>query len=236
MHTLFPQDFAAAAPPLDLGDDEIHLWIFPRHAAGTAKSATPRCLRETLAAYLGVDADDLRIERNAAGKPYLADAALEFNISHSADALLIGLSRGQALGVDIEGGGRTRPYLEIARRYFTADEATALAGLPAERLARGFVELWSAKEAVLKAIGRGIAFGLDRVGFELDNEGRTRRLLHLAAEAGTPGQWRLVRLSPRAGVTGALAWRGPEMRLRAFVAADSGAAATVRSPCTSLRR
>ncbi|MBS0583284.1 MAG: 4'-phosphopantetheinyl transferase superfamily protein [Proteobacteria bacterium] len=219
MRTLFAEDFAAAAPPLELGDDEIHLWIFPWQGIGAEKSGTPPCLRQTLAAYLGVDADDLRIERNAAGKPYLADAALEFNISHSDDALLIGLSRGQELGVDIEGGGRVRPYLEIARRYFTVDEAAALARLPGDRLARSFIELWSAKEAVLKAIGRGIAFGLDRVGFELDGEGRTRRLLHLAAEAGTPAQWRLVRLSPQAGITGALAWRGPEMRLRAFAVA-----------------
>ena len=49
--------------PAAFGDDEIHLWIFPHCGVGTAaKSATQRCLRETLAAYLGIGAGDLRIE------------------------------------------------------------------------------------------------------------------------------------------------------------------------------
>lgn len=233
MRTLAPSDFTSATPPLELDDDEIHLWIFPLHGSAGGKSGATHCLRETLAAYLGVDAGALRIGRNAAGKPHLIDAALQFNVSHSGEVLLIGLSRRQALGVDIESGARARPYLQIAQRYFTANEAAALARLPAARLADKFIELWSAKEAVLKAIGRGIAFGLDRVGFELDVEGATRRLVHLDAQAGTPEQWRLVRLSPHAGITGALGWRGPDMRLRAFVATDADAAATIRVSCTS---
>ena len=210
------------------------MWIFPHCGFGTAaRSATQRCLHETLAAYLGIEAGHLRIERDGDGKPRLADGSLQFNLSHSGETLLIGLSRAQPLGVDIESNARPRPHLEIARRYFTAAESTALAALPADRLSRGFLELWSAKEAVLKAIGRGIAFGLDRVGFELDAEGTVRRLAHLAAEAGTPAQWNVVRLSPPAGIGGALAWRGPDMELRAFLAGGADAAATIRASSTS---
>lgn len=234
MRTLSESNFFAAAPPVRLGDDEIHLWIFPQSDNDpAARTETPRHLRETLAAYLGIGMDDVRIERNAAGKPYLLDPALQFNLSHSGGTLLIGLSRTQPLGVDIEGGARARPYLEIARRYFTADEAAALAALPEEALRSRFLELWSAKEAVLKAIGRGIAFGLDRVGFALDAAGATRQLVHLAEEAGAPLQWQVVRLAPQAGLTGAVAWRGPDMRLRAFVAADVRTAATIGTPVTS---
>jgi 4'-phosphopantetheinyl transferase len=234
MRTLSETHFVAAASPARLEDDEIHLWIFPQSDDEPgAKTDTPRRLRETLAAYLGIGTDELRIERNAAGKPYLLDQALQFNLSHSGGTLLIGLSRTQPLGVDIEGGARARPYLEIAQRYFTGDEAAALATLPTDALRSRFLELWSAKEAVLKAIGRGIAFGLNRVGFALDASGATRQLVHLAAEAGTPAQWQLVRLAPQAGFTGAVAWRGPQMRLRAFVAANVRAAATIGASAAS---
>jgi len=234
MRTLFHEDFVAAAAPVELGDDEIHLWLFPRRELGAnARADASGSLRGVLAAYLGADPASLGIERDDAGKPHLADGTLQFNLSHSGETLLIGLSRAQALGVDIERGARRRPWLEIAHRYFTAAETAALAALPADTLARGFLDLWSAKEAVLKAIGRGIAFGLDRVGFALDATGATRRLVHLADEAGTPEQWHVVRLSPLPGVTGALAWRGAEMKLCAFLVADADATATIRARRTS---
>lgn len=234
MRMLTAADFVAASPPVELDDDEIHLWFFPRWRTGErTKADAMRCLRTLLGVYLATDADRLRIERNAAGKPYLADALLQFNISHSGDALLIGLSRAQPLGVDIEGGARPRPYLEIARRYFTDREAAALAALGADRLVPGFLGLWSAKEAVLKAIGRGIAFGLDRVGFALDAGGDVRELAHVAAEAGAPADWRVVRLTPQTGMTGALAWRGPPHRVRAFSAAGRSESATICAVSTS---
>lgn len=228
MRMLVQADFVPATPPVALGSDEIHLWIFPQcTTAARARDATERRLRATLAAYLGADPDDLRIERSATGKPYLADAALQFNLSHSGRALLIGLSRAQPLGVDIESGARARPYLEIARRYFTAEEAAALAALPAERLQRSFLDLWSAKEAVLKAIGRGLVFGLDRVGFAVDGAGAPQALVRVAAEAGPLADWRVVRLAPAPGAVGAVAWHGRSCAIRAFASADFADPATI---------
>jgi 4'-phosphopantetheinyl transferase len=234
MRTLTNADFIAATPPAELGGDEIHLWFFPRYRshAGTGPDSM-RCLRTLLAAYLATDAAGLSIERRAAGKPFLADGSLQFNLSHSGEALLIGLSRAQPLGVDLEGGARSRPYLEMARRYFTGHEAAALAALPADRLASGFLDLWSAKEAVLKAIGRGIAFGLDRVGFALDTEGTVRELVNVAAEAGALAHWQVVRLAPQAGMIGALAWHGPDRKIRAFSSADFPDSATICATSTS---
>jgi 4'-phosphopantetheinyl transferase len=144
-----------------LRDDEIHVWhLAYRREQGRAP------LRRVLAAYLGIDADAVTLVDGEHGRPALAtshDQSLGFNWSHSGDQALIALGRHVMPGIDVE-RRRERPRaLEIAQRYFSIDEAATLATLPAVDRSTAFLELWTAKEAVLKALGRGIAFGLHRL-------------------------------------------------------------------------
>jgi len=70
---------------------------------------------------------------------------------------------------------------------------------------RAFLRLWCAKEAVLKAHGHGLAFGLHRLEFA-DIQGR----LHLQAcdpALGRAEHWSLQEIAPAPGYLGALAWR-----------------------------
>jgi 4'-phosphopantetheinyl transferase len=217
MHRITAAEFVRANTPMALAWDEIHLWFFSPSAA--SKPDHMHTLRSLLAGYLDCDAATLRIERDVHGKPFVAapsDQQIEFNLAHSADALTVALSLAQPLGVDIETTQRSRPWLDLAQRFFTPAECAALTALPGESLAAAFVQLWSCKEAVLKALGRGIAFGLERLDFSLDNEGRVTRLHAIAAEAGTPEQWRLAQLVPAPNLVGALAWRGPARIIRCF--------------------
>ena len=67
-----------------------------------------------------------------------------------------------------------------------------------------FLRLWCAKEAVLKAHGRGLAFGLDRLAFDrLDG---VPRLAHVDAGLGRVDDWHLAPLDLGA-LTGMVAWR-----------------------------
>ncbi len=219
MRVIAATEFRPVSAPQSLADDEIHLWFFPTSKADAGKVDHAHQLRVLLGAYLHIDAADLRIERNEHGKPFLGaahTAALQFNLAHSADALIVALARAQVLGVDIENMRRARPWMELARRYFTAREYAALDALAPERLGVAFVRLWSCKEAVLKALGRGIAFGLERLDFELDAAGDVIGLQAIAAEAGDAAEWRLLRLAPLPDLCGALAWRGPAMRVCSF--------------------
>jgi 4'-phosphopantetheinyl transferase len=79
-----------------------------------------------------------------------------------------------------------------------------------------FLQLWTHKEAVLKALGEGLSFGLDRVEFDLSEGGQAGPMRRIASDAGRPGEWQLRRFAPTAGVTGSIAWRGPPRGLQLF--------------------
>ena len=173
----------------------------PRGAA-----AEPQA-RAWLARTLAAGADALPIQRDPRGRPQLGApfAAWDCNWSHSGGGLLVVLGHGLQVGVDLE-WQRPRPRsLALADRYFTAAETGWLGGVDPAARERAFLRLWCAKEAVLKAHGHGLAFGLHRLEFA-EAEGRLR--LHACDPAlGRPEHWSLQELEPAAGYLGALAWR-----------------------------
>lgn len=211
MHVTTLSGFSSAASPDALDDDSVHVWFCadwpaPRQAAESAP------LRALLAGYLGTDAPRLRIARDAHGKPRLAEGGLEFNLAHSAGSALIAIGRGIAPGIDLEHAGRIRPVLALAQRFFDVSEADALAALDEPRRRAAFLQLWCCKEAVLKSLGRGLAFGLDRVVFALDGNGDVQRLAHI--DSDNPSAWQVLRLRPAPGFEAALAWRGNARAVR----------------------
>ncbi|OOG43697.1 4'-phosphopantetheinyl transferase superfamily protein [Rhodanobacter sp. C05] len=185
-----------------LRDDEIHVWHLTYQAT---QGRAP--LRRVLAAYLGIDADAVALVAGEHGRPALAaghDQSLGFNWSHSGDQALIAIGRHVSPGIDVE-RRRERPRaLEIAQRYFSVDEAAALAALPAANRSAAFLELWTAKEAVLKALGHGIAFGLHRLSIANASE----QLILLQLEDDDVLAWQLRRLPVDTTLLAALAWRG----------------------------
>lgn len=127
-----------------------------RHHADVVRAvATRAALRRLLSAHTGIAPEKLVFSENAYGKPLLKSAhGLAFNVSHAGGYALIALAACGQVGVDIE---RCRPEAELA----------SLSGLvlsPSERRyhdsgrsALPFIERWVVKEAVLKALGLGIA-------------------------------------------------------------------------------
>ena len=221
MRELTAADFLSAQPPQALGKNEIHLWFCLRWQGSPRAVAESPYVRALLASYLSCAPGDLHIERDRHGKPRLADARLEFNVSHSGGAVLMAVSREQPLGVDLELSRRSRPVLDLARRYFAPGETAALTALPEAMRQTAFLGLWSCKEAWLKAQGRGIAFGLHRVVFALDCAGAVTGLQSIDGELAA--DWSIQRLCPLAEATAALAWQGPKCMVRAFQASSISA-------------
>jgi 4'-phosphopantetheinyl transferase len=213
------EDFALRDPPMALAAGEVHLWLWqsdppfpPRQVSALAQNALGRLLQ----AYSGANAAPA-ILRGEHGKPFVAEAGFpRFNLSHSGCCVVFAFSKDHELGVDVEMISRRHSTMDLARRFYATDEVAALDSLAESEREVAFLRLWTCKEAVLKALGRGLSFGLDRLSFEIDPASQSVALRAIAEEAGQPRDWQLQRFEPVAGYAGALAWRGPSLRIRAF--------------------
>lgn len=161
-----------------------------------------------LGAQLGVAPPAVPLVRDDRQRPRLTAAFAQHDCSwsHSGDGLLIAVGAGLQVGIDLE-RRRPRPRaLTLAQRFFTAREAQWLAGIAAgDARELAFLRLWCAKEAVLKAHGYGLSFGLDRLCFEAcDDE---LRLRDCDPALGAVADWHVQALTPAPGHVGALAWR-----------------------------
>ncbi len=122
-------------------------------------------LRLLLAHYLASSPEQIRFEDGSHGKPALAppykQSGLRFNLSHSGDRVVVGITRGRELGVDVEYMDRRRASLDLASRFFAPPEVENLQALPTEMQLAGFFNCWTRKEAFIKGTGKGLAQGLD---------------------------------------------------------------------------
>lgn len=127
-------------------------------------------LRHLLGAMLGVDPASLQFEYNSAGKPRLAKrhrSQLEFNVSHSGDWALFAFGQSSPVGIDTELFQRGTNFEALAPQVLTTNERAKLELLPQADRNLAIMRAWVAKEALLKAIGVGIGFGLQAVEFPL---------------------------------------------------------------------
>ena len=137
-------------------------------------------MRHLLGAYCDAPPESLEFDISASGKPRLkarggpADA-LQFNLSHSDDRAVLGVSDGRELGVDLE-KIRSIEAVEISRRFFFGSEREAIESAALDRRESTFYRYWVAKEAVLKAQGIGLGFPLDQFRVEFLPDGNTARI------------------------------------------------------------
>eukprot|EP01029_Cantina_marsupialis_P029972 TRINITY_DN788_c0_g1_i1.p1 TRINITY_DN788_c0_g1~~TRINITY_DN788_c0_g1_i1.p1 ORF type:complete len:201 (+),score=31.17 TRINITY_DN788_c0_g1_i1:303-905(+) len=125
-------------------------------------------LRESLRSLLPKD-PQLNFGRSETGKPILLSPKyvdIEFNISHHANWIVVGLNEGGLIGVDVmveklTAGDTLESFFLAFENYFTPTEWVQIHSCK-DPLHQFFVH-WVLKEAYLKATGVGITFGLERV-------------------------------------------------------------------------
>lgn len=187
-----------------LGRGEVHVWYarpaelaVPAFVSGPNRTDRLRqlrmqqqfLLRLLLGGYLGCPGRDLRLVRNAAGKPRLSgDSGLAFSLSHAAEWLAIAIGRGVDPGIDIEPLGRAIRAEAMARRWFPVAEAEAVA-TDADPV-HAFLQRWTAREAMIKAAGSTIASSLSALQL---NPSDPNRLIGVPPDWPSPQRWSLLR-------------------------------------------
>jgi 4'-phosphopantetheinyl transferase len=130
-----------------------------------ARAAT----RDVLARTLGVSPATLTLTRECArcgdarhGKPVLVGEPLSFNVTHSGARALVAVgAAGHAIGVDAEEvQPRAHAVEKLAARTLNPEELARWRAVPETDQLTAYLQLWTAKEAYLKAIGVGITTDL----------------------------------------------------------------------------
>ncbi len=109
---------------------------------------------------------------NEWGKPSIIapPTPLAFNLSHTDGMVVLAVAAGGELGIDVEQIDRTVGF-DIADRFFSPLEVADLFALPDSARQQGFFDLWTLKEAYIKACGMGLSIPLDSFSFRFPRPG-----------------------------------------------------------------
>ncbi len=95
---------------------------------------TRALVRTVLSRYAAVRPEDWAFSAGAHGRPAICAPRLapplEFNISHAADLVMLGVTSGRTLGIDTESIESRTFDIDGLDRYFAPEESAALLSLP----------------------------------------------------------------------------------------------------------
>ena len=167
---LTPQAVHERAALAWLSEDEKARWgnfhlDHPRREFALCRAA----VRVTLCRELTCSNDELTFEEGEHGKPSAhvrgQPASIRFSVSHSGRHGLIALAARGRVGVDVEPRDARRNLDVLVGEALTPSEQSRLARAGANRKRQLFFRLWTMKEALIKALGKG--FSLDISEFEI---------------------------------------------------------------------
>jgi len=140
------------------GAERVRADRFVRREDSRRFIATRSTLRKLLGTRIGVPPNELVFVATERGRLELPDhSLLSFNVSHSGDAALLAISDRRVVGVDLELLDPSLNWRGIAALVCTGDEQRVLQAAPEQMQSELFIRYWVAKEAILKAMGIGIA-------------------------------------------------------------------------------
>jgi 4'-phosphopantetheinyl transferase len=173
-------------------------------------------LRSLLGHYLSTKPGKLIFGYGPQGKPALKgnfiESGVHFNVTHSEDLALVAVTRLGDVGVDVEQVRWLADFDELVSRFFSPREAAVFRALSEEQKLGAFFNLWTRKEAWLKATGEGIAHSLNRVEVSF-LPGEPARLITLPDNLEFGNKWSLCELAPAEGFTAAVAIRSTNFHL-----------------------
>ena len=167
---------------------------------------TLRCL---LPQYEGIPPAALRFAYGAQGKPLLAlehttlASRLHFNLSHSGARALYAVTRAHRIGVDVEAVRELASLAPLTEQVLSPGERAALERVYAPERPEAFLQIWTGKEAVAKAIGLGLSLLLGTLPCGLHRVARSRSVVVVPVPGA--GTWYVQAVDVEAGYVASLA-------------------------------
>lgn len=173
--------------------------------------ATRVMVRRLLSRYADVPPEYWRFRANAYGRPEVVSPTnaqwLHFNLSHTATRVVCAITRCPQVGIDVESRVPAE-FASIAEAFFSPLEVSWMGEAQDLHAARQrFLQLWTLKEAYVKAIGTGLSSALNEFSV-LPVGDRLARLAEPRATASTP-KWAFQRWMLEEGCAMAVAVRNP---------------------------
>jgi 4'-phosphopantetheinyl transferase len=145
--------------------------------------------RTMLSRYTAIPAEQLVFQVNQYNKPFIANHAISFNITHTDDLIILGVTRDNALGIDTENKHR-EITTELAEYSFASEEAADFLTQSLEQRQQRFFEYWTLKESYIKARGMGLAIPLKEFSFHFPEPHK----IEFTAQNDTAERWRFWQL------------------------------------------
>jgi 4'-phosphopantetheinyl transferase len=182
--------------------------------------------RLILGAYLSQAPGKNEIQIDASGKPKIEaepgsrKRPLYFNLSHSDGFLLLSVANDLETGVDLERVRSEYDEKVVSSHFFAKSEQSWIESMPEEQRKLAFFQLWTCKEAVLKAEGEGIRVNLGEVQIEFE-ESMEKAYCKLTDKNNQKRSWAIHLFSPESEYTAALAFEfdasaAPDPELKFF--------------------
>lgn len=219
-------------PPLD--PDEVHVWTVSTEATAEETEALVASLspheqhraarmrlpdvrrdfivgrarvRHVLGRYVDQPAHELDVVTRVDDKPLLAGAPgwFDFSFTRCGGWHACAVGRDRRIGIDVECLTDAHDASAIAATYASPAESAWIRDLPPTRRRAAVADLWTKKEAFVKAVGTGLLAPLHAFSVPLEGDGFVDAPL---AEARRRHQWMLRSFTPARGVTGAVAAEG----------------------------
>jgi 4'-phosphopantetheinyl transferase len=195
-------------------------------------------LRAMLAQYFGTNAAGLRFNYLENGKPALteefAGTGIHFNLAHTGELALVAVTRIGPVGVDVESVRPIKDVDELVARFFSPRESESFQKVSADQKPAAFFNLWTRKEAMLKATGEGITRSLSLVEVSF-LPGEAARVVAIFGDVKAGERWCLREVWPAKGFTGAVAVEGGTLNVERRTLNVEGETSNTQHPTSNIQ-
>jgi 4'-phosphopantetheinyl transferase len=158
-------------------------------------------LRVSLSRYADIEPSDWVFRTNPYGCPEIESPRvvppIRFNLSHTDGLVACICAIDRDVGVDVENAQRRIATDEIAEASFSQEEVRSLQSQPQALRPERFFEIWTLKEAYIKARGMGLSLPLERFSLRIEEGGGIR--VGFDPSLGDNAQeWQFVAMRPTA--------------------------------------